>query len=246
MGGSVLDKIKKYIKNQDFYPTTIGIFLHPGYLLQKYRLQSIKKFANSINDGNLLDVGCGTKPYEPLFKVNSYIGLDIAGGFHKDDTKLSNVYYYDGKRFPFTDMNFDYIISIQVLEHVFDQDNFIKEIHRVLKPNGILFITIPFCGYEHEIPYDCLRYTSFGLKYFIEKSGYKIVEQHKNGNYIDTLTQLFTLYIYEQCATKKGWFNILISIFLCSPFMIFGLILSKILPKNNTLYMDNTVLARKL
>lgn len=241
----ILNKIKNYIKRQDFYPTSLGIFLQPGYLLQKYRLQRIQNIASIFKGGSLLDVGCGTKPYEPLFKVDSYIGLDIVSGFHEKDVKLANVYYYDGKKFPFSDEMFDYIISIQVLEHVFEQEQFLEEMRRVLKPNGLLFITVPFCGYEHEIPYDYGRYTSFGLKYFISKKGFKVIEQHKNGNFIETLTQLFTLYIYERCATKKGYINVLISVFLCSPFMICGLILSKVLPKDDTLYLDNVILAKK-
>jgi SAM-dependent methyltransferase len=242
----VLNRLRSYIERQYFYPTLLSIFLHHGYLVQKYRLHSIKNISLIFEGGSLLDVGCGTKPYEPLFKVDSYIGLDIANGFHEKDSKLTNVYYYDGKEFPFNDKHFDYVISIQVLEHVFEQEQFLEEMYRVLKPNGLLFITVPFCGYEHEIPYDYGRYTSFGLKYFISKKGFEVIEQHKNGNFIETLTQLFTLYIYERCATKKGYLNVLISVFLCSPFMICGLILSRILPKDNTLYLDNVILAKKL
>jgi SAM-dependent methyltransferase len=241
----MLTKIKNYVKKQAFFPTPLGIFLNPFYIARLNLLQNIKKIAHHFNDGCLLDVGCGTKPYESLFNVASYIGLDVAGGGHEDAAKSADV-YYDGKNFPFSDSFFDYAISNQVLEHVFEPEQFMDEIHRVLKPNGLLLITVPFVWDEHEAPYDYGRYTSFGLNYLISKKGFKIIEQYKSGGYVDTLTQMLSSYISTVFLTKNQYLNVLISLFLCSPILIGGLLLSKILPKNENLYLDNVILARKL
>ena len=55
----------------------------------------------------------------------------------------------------------------QVLEHVFNPDDFVREIARVLKPGGALLLTVPFVWNEHEQPYDYARYSSFGLRAFL-------------------------------------------------------------------------------
>ena len=242
----MMTKIKIYVKKQAFHPTLLpGIFLNSFYIARIKLLKNIKKLAHHFHDGYLLDVGCGRKPYESLFNVNSYIGLDVPGGGHDDDAKSADV-YYDGKVFPFTDSFFDYVISNQVLEHVFEPEKFIEEIYRVLKPNGLLLMTVPFVWDEHEIPYDYGRYTSFGLNHLISKKGFKIIEQYKSGGYVDTLAQMFSMYIYTIFSTKNQYLNVFISIFLCSPILIIGLFLSKILPRNHNLYLDNVILARKI
>ena len=240
----MMTKIRTYMEKQAFHPTTIGIFLNPFYIARINLLKNIKKLAHHFNDGYLLDVGCGRKPYKSLFNVTSYIGLDVAGGGHNDDAKSADI-YYDGKVFPFTDSFFDYVISNQVLEHVFEPGPFMEEIYRILKPNGLLLITVPFVWDEHEIPYDYGRYTSFGLNHLISKKGFKIIEQYKSSSYVDTLAQMFSSYIYTIFLTKNQYLNVLISMFLCSPILISGLLLSKILPKNRNLYLDNVILARK-
>ena len=52
------------------------------------------------------------------------------------------VFCYVGKRFPFEDQEFDYVICSQVLEHVVDVNNFTAEIMRVAKKGYIEFPTI--------------------------------------------------------------------------------------------------------
>ena len=192
----MLAKIENYIIKQAFLPSPHGIFINPFYISRINLLRNIKKNIHYFDGGYLLDVGCGRKPYESLFNVTSYIGLDIAGGGHNDDAKSADV-YYDGKVFPFTDSFFDYVISNQVLEHVLDQEQLMEEIYRVLKPDGLLLITVPFVWDEHEAPYDYWRYTSFGTNYFFSEKGFEIIEQHKSGNYVETLVQMFSSYIYN-------------------------------------------------
>jgi len=238
-------KIRTYVKKQAFHPTLPGIFLNPFYIARVNLLKNIKKLTPHFHGGHLLDVGCGRKPYESLFNVSSYIGLDIAGGGHDDHAKSADI-YYDGKVFPFRDSFFDHVISNQVLEHIFEPEQFMDELYRILKPNGLLLITVPFVWDEHEAPYDYGRYTSFGLNYLISKNGFKIIEQHKSGGYIDTLAQMLSSYVYTIFLTKNQYLNVLLSMFLCSPILIIGLLISKILPLNQNLYLDNVILARKL
>jgi SAM-dependent methyltransferase len=54
-----------------------------------------------------------------------------------------------GEQLPFKNNSLDVIISNAVLEHVKDMDRVIKEMERVLKPNGFLYVEIPFVQHYH-------------------------------------------------------------------------------------------------
>lgn len=91
--------------------------------------------------GSVLDVGCGQgRNVKTLTKMgfNAY-GCDI----FSDVVKLgTNFFYHDFQEKPFF-KNFKTVISIHVLEHIFDYISFLKNINKTLKPNGILILTLP-------------------------------------------------------------------------------------------------------
>ena len=130
-------------------------------------------------------------------------------------------YYYDGKTFPFKESEFDSVVTNQVLEHVFNPDEFLSEINRVLKINGKLLLTVPFVWDEHEQPYDYARYSSFGLKSLLEKNGFEILDLRKSVNDYSVLAQLFNAYIYK--ITRRNIFiKNLALILVIAPVTIFG------------------------
>jgi SAM-dependent methyltransferase len=227
----MINTLKKLITKHQFNPGLAGIFLNPFYIARKGLYDSIKLFGNKIT-GKTLDVGCGTKPYEKLFNYSSYVGLEFDTGI--DSEKKLADFYYDGKTFPFNEAEFDSVITNQVLEHVFNPDEFLSEINRVLKPNGKLLLTVPFVWDEHEQPYDYARYSSFGLKALLNKNGFIILDHRKSVNDYRVLAQLFNAYIYK--ITRR---NIIIKnlalILIIAPVTISGILISKILPTNNDL-----------
>jgi SAM-dependent methyltransferase len=191
-----------------------------------------------------LDIGCGTKPYESISNVSEYIGLEIDNESNRNNNYAD--YFYDGQVMPFKDKEFDSVMSNQVLEHVFNPDEFLKEINRVTKINGIFLITVPFVWDEHEQPYDYARYSSFGLKHILHKNGFEIIEQIKSNNGLEVIFQLINAYLYKITVTNNLYKNLFFTIIFMAPFNILGLILSKLLPKNDDLYLDNIVLAKKI
>ncbi|HMN24180.1 MAG TPA: class I SAM-dependent methyltransferase [Ignavibacteriaceae bacterium] len=233
--------LKKQILKQQFNPGFIGIFLNPFYIARKGLQQNLAELGKNIT-GKTLDVGCGTKPYQHLFKSDEYIGLEYDTGIDNDKKKAD--YYYDGKIFPFDDGEFDSVVTNQVLEHIFSPDEFLSEINRVLKTDGKLLLTVPFVWDEHEQPYDYARYSSFGLKSLLNKNGFEIIESRKSVNDFRVIAQLFNAYVYK--ITRK---NIVLKnlslILIIAPVTIIGILVSIILPRNNDLYLDNIVLAKK-
>jgi SAM-dependent methyltransferase len=240
----LLKKLKQTYIQEQFNPKFIGLFINPFYFARKGLYQNVSSLVSRLN-GKLLDVGCGTKPYENICKnVVEYIGLEIDDEGNRQH-KFADI-FYDGKTIPFKDKEFDSVLSNQVFEHVFNPNDFLKEINRVTKMEGAFLMTVPFVWDEHEQPYDYERYSSFGLKYILAENGFEIIEHRKSNNGLEIIFQLISAYIYKITLTKNLYFNLLATLILIAPINIVGLVLSKILPKNDDLYLDNIVLARKI
>lgn len=235
---------KSYLYKQNFNPGLLGVFTNPYYFARRGLFLGVKKYASQIN-GEVLDVGCGKKPYRKLFSTDTYIGIDIENPGHDHADENIDV-YYDGKTFPFPESRFDAVISSEVFEHVFNPEDFLLEVNRVLKPHGKLLLTTPFVWDEHEQPNDYARYSSFGIKYLLERKGFEIVSISKSSSGIKVVFQLFNLYICKRLFTKNRITNTLLTIVLLSPFTILGILLSSILPAGSDLYLNNIVLAKKL
>ena len=203
----MIASVKKYISVQQFAPGFFGVWLNPFYFARKALREEIGNLASNLQ-GSILDVGCGTKPYRELFNCTEYIGLEIDSEQNRKSKQAD--YYYDGVTFPFEASSFDGVICNQVFEHVFTPDNFLLEINRVLKVNGKLLLTVPFVWDEHEQPYDFARYSSFGLKSLLVKSGFEVVQHIKTNDDARVLFQLLNAYLYKAFMTSNAKINLLV------------------------------------
>lgn len=237
--------LKEYVKKQTFNPDILGVFINPFYFARQSLYKNISSIAHHIT-GDVLDVGCGKKPYKQLFQTTKYIGIEVEQEGH-DHTNEDVDVFYDGNRIPFGDATFDSAVTSQVLEHVFTPDAFLTEINRVLKPDGKLLLTVPFVWDEHEQPYDYARYSSFGLKSLLEKNGFEVTVHIKSLNDTRVIFQLINVYIFKKTITlrSKPVSNIITTFFFNSIINLFGLIFGLIFPKNDDLYLDNIIIARK-
>ena len=239
-----MSKILTYIRRQSFNPDLAGLFVNPFYFIRKELHRNIKSLAPHLK-GDLLDFGCGRKPYEQLFHVNKYIGIDMEQTGHEH--KLSKVdVYYDGQHIPFKENTFDSVFCSEVFEHVFNLDEVLKEIHRVLIPDGKILVTVPFCWHEHEVPYDFGRYTSYGIKHIMEKNGFKVLEYRKSGNFVRVNFQLWANYFFYLIKIRHKTVRYLLSMALTIPVNVVGALLIPLFPINTTLYFNNVVLAKKV
>ena len=235
--------LKEYYSKQQFNPGLMGVWLNPFYFARKELHREMSNLAPRMN-GRLLDVGCGTKPYQKLFVAAvNYVGLEYDSPANRVAKRAD--YFYDGNTFPFDAASYDGVICNQVLEHVFNPDQFLHEISRVLKPGGDLLLTVPFVWDEHEQPWDYARYSSFGLRSLLERNGFDVDEQRKTNADARVLFQLINAYLFKVLRTSNPVVNLVVCAVFIAPFTLLGILLGKILPANPDLYLDQVVLARR-
>ena len=239
----LLENLFALYSKEMFRPSWLGIFINPFFIIRRGLHKGVRDLASACN-GRLLDFGCGHKPYESVFNVSEYIGIDIEQSGHSHRKSKVDI-FYDGKQIPFPDAHFDTVFASEVFEHVFNFDEIFPEILRVLKPGGRLLITVPFVWEEHEVPYDFARYTSYGLNYLMTTSGLEILGSRKTTNYIETLAQMLNAYILQNLCPRNTVFRLLLTPLIFPPVTILGLILGRLLPDNKLFYHNNVMLLQK-
>ena len=233
--------INNIIESQKFTPTLLGIFLNPFWFARINLFNHIKIYGKRLT-GNILDIGCGTKPYKKYLKGN-YKGLEIDNENKKNTD--SEILFFDGKIFPLQNDSIDSVLCTQVLEHVEDSKLFLSEIKRILKKDGLILFTLPFIWPEHDAPNDFNRFTFYGTRKLLVENQLEIIELKKMGNSFSLIGQLINCYCYEILPNKIKY-NIITHIFLYGFVNLLFYFLSKILPSNDNLYLDNIILVKNI
>lgn len=111
-----------------------------------------EKRVGKLNGRRLFDDGFGNGAFAAAFaeagalvsgvEVNPVL-LKIAEDCLKKKNLTANLKVFDGSRFPFADNSFDYVYSTSVLEHVTDASLHLREIDRVLKLGGKVYLSFP-------------------------------------------------------------------------------------------------------
>lgn len=242
---SPLSSIKNIYRREMFKPTWLSVFVNPIYFMRKEIYFNLVKFAPYMK-GRMLDFGCGTKAYKGIFNVTEHIGVDLEVNEGHNNSNAEIDFFYDGKTLPFTDKSFDSVFSSEVFEHVFNLEEIVKELNRVLRKDGHLLMTIPFLWQEHEQPNDFARYTTFGIKHLLESNGFKIIHQVKGPNFFRSLMQLHAAYVYYNLLPKSNTLRMLLSLFLIAPINITGLIGGAFLPNGGEMFCNQCIVAQKV
>lgn len=177
-----------------------------NYLARLPVEKAVKDFAKHFTqEMQVLDIGCGNKPYASFF-LCQYIGLDPYPGTKANimrdawDSGLPNA-------------SVDGIILNQSLEHISDTVGTIREIERVLKPGGLVLVTVPQTMRNHGIPLsleearidnissttlsfwnvDYWRFTKFGLVHLFKN--FHIEKLEESNTYLTTLIQLWNYFL---------------------------------------------------
>lgn len=238
----MMKPLLKLYKKESFQPGLMAAFINPFFFIRRSLYLAIKNKAPQLS-GKMMDFGCGRKPYRNLFTVEEYVGVDIKVSGHDHNNSLVDI-YYDGETIPVETEYFDSVFCSEVLEHLFEPDKILREINRTMKPGGSILLTAPFCWNEHEIPYDYARYSSFGIRYLLEKNGFTVMNEQKTGSFMRVIVQLITLYFYEGLKKWKGA-GLLLSMLIIAPINIVSCFLLMLLPSNKSLYFNNVIVAAK-
>lgn len=153
----------------------LGDILFSYYIIRKGIYDFIAD-KSTLLKGRVLDFGCGEKPYEQIIHCDEYVGVDVKISGHSEERHGKVDYYYENCKLPFDDMSFDNVISTQVFEHIYEIDDILDEVYRVMQINGYIVISVPLCNPEHEIPFDFFRYTTYGITKKLEEHGFTIIE----------------------------------------------------------------------
>jgi SAM-dependent methyltransferase len=128
----------------------------------------VAEFSARLPEGSLvLDAGAGGSPYGVYFKRQRYITADVPQSFNRGTVAV----YADIARLPFANDQFDQVVCTQVLEHVPDPHAVIREIQRVLKPGGQVFLTVPQGWGIHNEPWHFFNFTCYGLQLLFDQAG---------------------------------------------------------------------------
>ena len=144
----------------------------------------------------VLDVGCGVKPYLPFFATaREYVGLDLVRTEHADVVGTA-------EQLPLDDASFDLVLCLQVLEHVDDPGQAIRELHRVTRPGGRVLLSTHGTQVYHPSPADYWRWTHTGLeRLFVTSATWRSITVTPGAGTCACLGMLLATYV--NLATKR-------------------------------------------
>jgi SAM-dependent methyltransferase len=147
----------------------------------------------------ILDAGAGEQQFKKFCSHLNYVSQDFAKYDGSGDGKGFQVGSWDQENLdiisditaiPQPDSSFDVVLCTEVFEHLPNPLLALKEFSRLIRPNGYLIITAPFCSLTHFSPH---HYYSGFNRYFYEThlpvNGFKIIDLQANGNFFEYLAQ---------------------------------------------------------
>lgn len=196
-----------------------GTIFHPQWLSDRFHRNS-QRLMGSIQQNVVVNIGSGDSILPESIKDNNLlINLDYPSTNARYKNKPD--VYGDACRLPVKDNSVDAVLLLEVLEHVSDENMALKEIVRILKSRGKLYLSVPFLYPVHDAPADYRRLTIYGLRHLLTKHGLGIDTEKRHGNSYLVALQLLNLALLEtardcyRSSRFRGWI-IAISIYpLC-------------------------------
>jgi SAM-dependent methyltransferase len=162
-------------------------------LYRKFRARLARQVGSSQDVPEILDVGGRKSPYtigipasvtiidlpresEIQTKLNLGINNGVVDQTYKRRSNIKKIIFGDMTRSDLADESFDHVVSVEVLEHVEEDDLFVKEVSRVLRPGGAFLMTTPNGDWvvnrnpDHKRHYKKAELAALLEKYFSEVS----------------------------------------------------------------------------
>jgi len=163
----------------------------------RQKLSLVSRHFNFQN-ANLLEVGCATGEtcWAALQAGARVVGCDLSD----DVVQIARERYPDvefrmapAAPLPFPDQSFDAVVAFELIEHLSSPSVFIREVHRVLRPGGVLALTTPNTNFGKRVGWNQWTgfSTSFEHLYFfssasleraLSRNGMSVVEVYSHGD----------------------------------------------------------------
>ena len=246
----VLQKSKRrlidFIEKNQFGPSVAGLLVNPFWLSRRELYRALCKYAPRLN-GKVLDFGCGTAPYRSLLtSADAYVGLEYDNPENRANKRAD--IFYNGQTIPLETGSIDCILSTQSLEHVPNPEHITSEWTRVLRPSGLLLLTVPFMWPEHEMPHDFQRYSANGLRSMLKEKGFEIIAQERLSCGCLALAQLFIAWLYDilRFGERRSVVQLILTALLCAPISLLATCVATVAHTNTNTYLDNIILAKRV
>ncbi len=179
--------------------------------------------------GRLLDVGAGEAPWRDLMNsAVDYVAVDIDSSPEFGMQRQQEIQYYDGKRLPFADNSFDFILCTEVIEHVQKPDAFLDDLNRVLRHGGTLILTVPWSARVHHSPHDYNRFSRFGLESNLTSANFGEIVITERGNDVAAIANKLVVLTVRLLRSPNKYYALLswLGALLVSPMAIFFVLLA--------------------
>jgi 2-polyprenyl-3-methyl-5-hydroxy-6-metoxy-1,4-benzoquinol methylase len=157
---------------------------HWWFVARKKIVFNILRDFSGKNTKKVLDVGCGSglmiEEFDSLYNMygleKSRTAIKLCGKKHRSRIKIGSLPI----SIPYRNKSFDCILALDVLEHIKQDKKSLLSIHKLLKKNGFVIITVPafmflWSSFDEENHHH-RRYTYIELKEKLENSGFKILK----------------------------------------------------------------------
>lgn len=199
----------------DYYEHEITPYTNDPFTSPK--VLALMEMTKDISAVSFLDIGCNEGTVSTILRdiigAKESIGVDISPVAVAEANQKgldALVLSIDESNLPFKDSYFDFVGCLDVIEHVFDPDHLLDEIHRVLKPDGLAIFSTPnlaswhgrvslLVGYQPAASSTSLKYHNAGKLFYSDPTG--------RGDHLRVLTlqafqRLLRLHNFGDLTTK--------------------------------------------
>ncbi len=157
--------------------------------------KAIRRYAR----GELAEIRCGGHTCTRLTRgiVTRHVVIEHESACHPREGVDVVTAYKTG----LPDASVDTVLCTTVLEHLERPGEALREIRRVLKPDGFVILSAPLLWHLHGEPRDFFRFTEYGLRSLIEQSGLSLVHIQPLGGFVVTFAQGLCCYL----EGVSGW-----------------------------------------